>query len=80
MAMVANCVFPPAVVPYQEPRAKGDSTELSSTLSSTLPMAAMLTRNKFIGWYARTSPTLARKLLLHPLQFRRAAAHSAVVL
>lgn len=40
-----------AVVPYQEPKAKGDSTELSSTLSSTLPMAAMLTRNKFIGWY-----------------------------
>jgi hypothetical protein len=38
------------VVPYQEPAAKGDSTDFSSTLSSTLPMAAIFTRNKYIGW------------------------------
>lgn len=40
------------VVPYQEPVAK-DSAELASTLSSTMPMAAMFTRNKFVGWYDR---------------------------
>ncbi|KAI1402613.1 hypothetical protein F4819DRAFT_453921 [Hypoxylon fuscum] len=41
---------PDLVVPYQEPAAKGDSTEFSSTLASTLPMAAIFTRNKYIGW------------------------------
>ncbi|CCF38026.1 hypothetical protein CH063_09227 [Colletotrichum higginsianum] len=50
MASKRDMRRPDLIVPYQEPRAKGDSTELSSTLSSTLPMAAMLTRNKFIGW------------------------------
>ena len=44
----------PPVIPYQEPVAKSDSPELSSTLSSTLPMAAIFMRNKFIGWYAET--------------------------
>ncbi|KAM3442901.1 hypothetical protein NHJ13734_002139 [Beauveria thailandica] len=39
-----------AVVPYQEPISKGDNPEFSSTLSSTMPMAAMFTRNKFVGW------------------------------
>lgn len=39
------------VVPYQEPSVKGEVTDFSSTLSSTLPMAAMFMRNKFIGWY-----------------------------
>ncbi|KAK1641371.1 hypothetical protein BDP81DRAFT_390638 [Colletotrichum phormii] len=50
MASKRDMRRPDLIVPYQEPKAKGDSTELSSTLSSTLPMAAMLTRNKFIGW------------------------------
>ncbi|UQC89150.1 uncharacterized protein CLUP02_14678 [Colletotrichum lupini] len=49
MASKRDMRRPDLIVPYQEPKAKGDSTELSSTLSSTLPMAAMLTRNKFIG-------------------------------
>ncbi|KOS19944.1 Uncharacterized protein ESCO_005715 [Escovopsis weberi] len=40
------------IVPYQEPAAKGETAELASTLSSTLPMAAMFTRNKFVGWAA----------------------------
>jgi hypothetical protein len=39
------------VVPYQEPTVKGEVTDFSSTLSSTLPMAAMFMRNKFVGWY-----------------------------
>ncbi|KAK7748387.1 hypothetical protein SLS62_008650 [Diatrype stigma] len=39
------------VVPYQEPPPKsGDNAEFSSTLSSTLPMAAIFTRNRYIGW------------------------------
>ncbi|RFU76913.1 hypothetical protein TARUN_5326 [Trichoderma arundinaceum] len=40
------------VVPYQEPSVKGEVTDFSSTLSSTLPMAAMFMRNKFVGWIA----------------------------
>ncbi|KAL9945660.1 hypothetical protein D7B24_005015 [Verticillium nonalfalfae] len=39
------------VIPYQAPKPK-ETQELSSTLSSTLPMAVMLTRNRFIGWAA----------------------------
>lgn len=42
----------PLVVPYQEPVVKGEVTDFSSTMSSTLPMAAMFMRNKFVGWYA----------------------------
>jgi hypothetical protein len=38
------------VIPYQEPEIKGDQADMSSSLSSTLPMAAMFTRNKMIGW------------------------------
>ncbi|KAI0397682.1 hypothetical protein F5Y17DRAFT_414248 [Xylariaceae sp. FL0594] len=42
------------IVPYQEPPASSanDSPEFSSTLSSTMPMAAIFTRNKYIGWAA----------------------------
>ncbi|KAH7271451.1 hypothetical protein FSOLCH5_004324 [Fusarium solani] len=40
------------IVPYQEPKATGDSTDFSSTMSTTLPMAAMFTRNKLVGWAA----------------------------
>ncbi|KAI0476162.1 hypothetical protein GGR56DRAFT_674653 [Xylariaceae sp. FL0804] len=39
------------IVPYQAPPAKaGENVEFSSTLSSTLPMAAIFTRNRLIGW------------------------------
>ncbi|ORY67301.1 uncharacterized protein BCR38DRAFT_426633 [Pseudomassariella vexata] len=39
------------IVPYQEPPTnKGENVEFSSTLSSTLPMAAIFTRNRYIGW------------------------------
>ncbi|KAI1818617.1 hypothetical protein GGS20DRAFT_195914 [Poronia punctata] len=42
------------IVPYQEPPASSssESPEFSSTLSSTMPMAAIFTRNKYIGWAA----------------------------
>lgn len=39
-----------AVIPYQEPEAKQDAQDMSSSLSSTLPMAAMFMRNKMVGW------------------------------
>ena len=39
-----------AVIPYQEPAPKGDAVEFGSTISSTLPMAAIFMRNKYIGW------------------------------
>ncbi len=42
----------PTVIPYQIPAGKDAPSDISGTLGSTLPMAAMFTRNKFIGWYA----------------------------
>ncbi|KAE8440773.1 hypothetical protein EG329_006590 [Mollisiaceae sp. DMI_Dod_QoI] len=38
------------IIPYQIPAAKEGASDISGTLGSTLPMAAMFTRNKFIGW------------------------------
>ncbi|KAM3071509.1 hypothetical protein ACMFMG_009391 [Clarireedia jacksonii] len=38
------------IIPYQSPVAKESAGDFSSTLGSTLPMAAMFTRNKLIGW------------------------------
>jgi hypothetical protein len=38
------------IIPYQEPPAKGDGAEFGSTLSSTLPMAAVFMRNRYVGW------------------------------
>ncbi|KAF4991397.1 hypothetical protein FGRMN_7856 [Fusarium graminum] len=38
------------IVPYQEPKSSSESTDISSTMSTTLPMAAMFTRNKLVGW------------------------------
>ncbi|KAI4956340.1 hypothetical protein J4E91_000551 [Alternaria rosae] len=40
------------IVPYAEPEKGKDDNDMSSTLSSTLPMAAIFTRNKMIGWVA----------------------------
>jgi hypothetical protein len=40
------------IVPYQEPAPSGDVSDFGGALSSTLPMAAMFMRNKFIGWAA----------------------------
>ncbi|KAJ1335658.1 PAT complex subunit Asterix [Microdochium nivale] len=42
---------PDLVVPYQAPaKSAGDQADFSSTISSTLPMAAIFTRNKYLGW------------------------------
>ncbi|KAF4124657.1 hypothetical protein GMORB2_5323 [Geosmithia morbida] len=38
------------LIPYQDPPATETPGDLSSSLSSTLPMAAMFTRSKMIGW------------------------------
>ncbi|KAL6712596.1 hypothetical protein ACN47E_000473 [Coniothyrium glycines] len=40
------------IVPYAEPAKSKDETDMSSTVASTLPMAAIFTRNKMIGWVA----------------------------
>ncbi|KAJ5110924.1 hypothetical protein N7532_001459 [Penicillium argentinense] len=37
-------------IPYVDPPKKGDEADMSSTMSSTMPMAAMFTRNRMIGW------------------------------
>ncbi|ERS98218.1 uncharacterized protein SPSK_06666 [Sporothrix schenckii 1099-18] len=38
------------VVPYQAPAPAKDATDITSSMSSVLPMVAMMTRNRFIGW------------------------------
>ncbi|KFZ05478.1 hypothetical protein V501_08315 [Pseudogymnoascus sp. VKM F-4519 (FW-2642)] len=39
------------IIPYQQPAPKeGSLGDIGNTLSSTVPMAAMFTRNKYIGW------------------------------
>ncbi|KAI7541222.1 hypothetical protein KC343_g10460, partial [Hortaea werneckii] len=40
------------IVPYAEPEKDKESNDMQSTMASTLPMAAMFTRNKLIGWTA----------------------------
>jgi hypothetical protein len=39
------------VIPYQAPATKENSGDFGGAMSSTIPMAAMFTRNKYIGWY-----------------------------
>lgn len=49
---------------------KSDAPELSSTLSQTLPMAAIFMRNRYVGWYdnpalipsTRPSPAIIHRL------------------
>ncbi|KAG9247405.1 translation initiation factor SUI1 [Calycina marina] len=38
------------IVPYQAPVAKESSGDIAGTMGSTLPMAAMFMRNKYVGW------------------------------
>lgn len=38
------------IIPYQQPAPKESLGDIGGTLSNTMPMAAMLTRNKYIGW------------------------------
>ncbi|KAI6831194.1 hypothetical protein KC315_g1389 [Hortaea werneckii] len=40
------------IVPYAEPEKDKENNDMQSTMASTLPMAAMFTRNKLIGWTA----------------------------
>ncbi|KAF2205102.1 hypothetical protein GQ43DRAFT_437331 [Delitschia confertaspora ATCC 74209] len=40
------------IVPYAEPAKEKSDADMGSTLASTLPMAAIFTRNKMIGWTA----------------------------
>lgn len=47
---------PTAAIPYQEPIAKDAGPDISSTMSQTLPMAAIFLRNKYIGWYELPHP------------------------
>lgn len=37
-------------IPYVDPPKSTSEADMSSTMSSTMPMAAMFTRNRMIGW------------------------------
>ncbi|KAL2395801.1 hypothetical protein ABEF95_010402 [Exophiala dermatitidis] len=39
------------VIPYVEPK-EDKPADLGSTLTSTMPMAAMFTRNRMLGWFS----------------------------
>ncbi|KAJ5766518.1 uncharacterized protein N7511_004134 [Penicillium nucicola] len=39
-------------IPYVDPPKSSSDADISSTMSSTMPMAAMFTRNRMIGWVA----------------------------
>ncbi|EGC47823.1 predicted protein [Histoplasma capsulatum var. duboisii H88] len=55
MATKKDMRRPELVVPYVEPPAKAsDASDMSSTMSNTMPMAAMFSRNKMIAWAAVT--------------------------
>jgi len=40
------------IVPYVEPPAEKTDMDMASTMSSTMPMIAIVTRNKMLGWTA----------------------------
>ncbi|KAK4608993.1 hypothetical protein CLAFUW4_14737 [Fulvia fulva] len=40
------------IVPYMPPEDSKDNQDFQSTMTSTLPMAAIFTRNKMLGWTA----------------------------
>ncbi|PSS12441.1 hypothetical protein M430DRAFT_68670 [Amorphotheca resinae ATCC 22711] len=50
MATKKDMRRPDLIIPYQMPVAKEDTSDMSGTMISTLPMAAMFTRNKYVGW------------------------------
>ncbi|ODH46740.1 hypothetical protein GX48_07140 [Paracoccidioides brasiliensis] len=52
MATKKDMRRPDLVVPYVEPPEKRQDADMNSTVSSTMPMAAMFTKNKMIAWYA----------------------------
>ncbi|KAF7623234.1 hypothetical protein AFLA_010538 [Aspergillus flavus NRRL3357] len=37
-------------IPYVDPPANKDDADMSGAMTSTMPMAAMFTRNRMIGW------------------------------
>ncbi|KAI9641079.1 hypothetical protein NHQ30_010507 [Ciborinia camelliae] len=47
------------IIPYQVPAAKESPSDFSGTLGSTLPMAAMFTRNKLIGWFVNLTDAIS---------------------
>ncbi|PSN70066.1 hypothetical protein BS50DRAFT_632004 [Corynespora cassiicola Philippines] len=43
---------PDLIVPYTEPAKDKSDGDMGSTMATTLPMAAIFTRNKMVGWVA----------------------------
>ncbi|PGH28620.1 translation initiation factor 1 [[Emmonsia] crescens] len=60
-------------VPYVEPATKAsDAADMSSTMSNTMPMAAMFSRNKMIAW-ASVTFSLQKWMAETPEQHKKAA-------
>lgn len=52
MASKKDMRRPDLIVPHVEPAKDKSDGDMTSTMASTLPMAAIFTRNKMIGWTA----------------------------
>ncbi|WPH01429.1 Hypothetical protein R9X50_00427500 [Acrodontium crateriforme] len=65
------------IVPYMAPKEDKDSSDIQSTMASTLPMAAIFTRNKMIGW---TSVIVALQQWLSETSTQKANASSPAYL
>ncbi|KAJ5377751.1 uncharacterized protein N7496_005160, partial [Penicillium cataractarum] len=52
-------------IPYVDPPKSANDADMSSTMSSTMPMAAMFMRNRMIGWYVASFKWLVPDLANH---------------
>jgi len=52
MASKKDMRRPDLIVPYVEPSRDSSDPDMAGTMSSTLPMVAIVTRNKMLGWTA----------------------------
>ncbi|KAJ9236474.1 hypothetical protein DTO169E5_5746 [Paecilomyces variotii] len=50
MASKKDMRRPDLVIPYVDPPKDKNEADMSGAMSSTMPMAAMFTRNRMIGW------------------------------
>ncbi|KAJ0422108.1 hypothetical protein BJY00DRAFT_280916 [Aspergillus carlsbadensis] len=52
IALIANAHDRILAIPYVDPPKDKNDADMTGAMSSTMPMAAMFTRNRMIGWVA----------------------------